>query len=63
MKAPAQKNLRRVLFALVALVVIGLLAWSELRTDGLGEGFASGNGRIEATEIYTSLFVGSVRCV
>lgn len=49
MKAPAQKTLRRVLFALVALVVIGLLAWSELRTDGLGDGFASGNGRIEAT--------------
>ena len=46
MKAPAQKNLRRVLFALVALVVIGLLAWSELRTDGLGEGFASGSDEL-----------------
>lgn len=39
------------LFVLVELVVIGLLARSELRTDGLGDGFASGNGRIEATEI------------
>lgn len=58
MKAPAQKNLRRVLFALVALVVIGLLAWSELRTDGLGEGFASGNGRIEATEIDVATKLG-----
>ena len=44
MKAPAQKKLRRVLFALAALVVVGLLVWSELRPDGLGDGFASGNG-------------------
>ncbi len=58
MKAPAQKTLRRVLFALVALVVIGLLAWSELRTDGLGDGFASGNGRIEATEIDVATKLG-----
>ena len=27
------------------------LAWYELRPQGLGEGFASGNGRIEATEV------------
>src|SRR5690606_19454446 len=26
-------------------------AWYGLRPDGLGEGFASGNGRIEATEL------------
>lgn len=39
------------LFVLVELVVIGLLARSELRTDDLGDGFASGNGRIEANEI------------
>ena len=51
MKAPAQKNLRRALLGLVVVVIVGLLAWSELRTDGLGDGFASGNGRIEATEI------------
>lgn len=36
------------------LVVFGLLAWWAWRTlgeQGLGAGFASGNGRIEATEI------------
>ncbi len=31
--------------------VIALLVWSELRPQGLGDAFASGNGRIEATEI------------
>jgi HlyD family secretion protein len=38
----------------VALVVIGGLgyyAWQTFRDPGLPEGFASGNGRIEATEI------------
>jgi HlyD family secretion protein len=34
-----------------AAAVIALLIWYELRPSGLGEGFASGNGRIEATEI------------
>jgi len=38
--------------ALVAAVgVIGFLAWLLLKPKGLPEGFASGNGRIEATEI------------
>ncbi len=37
---------------IVALAVGGaFLAWYELRPDGLPEGFASGNGRIEAVEI------------
>ncbi|GAB6388766.1 HlyD family secretion protein [Stutzerimonas marianensis] len=31
--------------------VIALLVWSELRPQGLGDAFTSGNGRIEATEI------------
>ncbi len=34
-----------------ALAAVGLLLWNELRPSGLGDGFASGNGRIEATEI------------
>ncbi len=34
-----------------AAAVIALLIWYELRPSGLGDGFASGNGRIEATEI------------
>ena len=39
-------------------MIVGLLAWSELRTDGLGDGFASGNGRIEATEIDVATKLG-----
>lgn len=40
-------------FVLGGVIVIGLAfwLWMELRPTGLGEGFASGNGRIEATEI------------
>lgn len=34
-----------------AAVVAGLIAWAMLRKTGPGPGFASGNGRIEATEI------------
>lgn len=36
---------------LAAAAVVAVLAWQMLRPNGLGEGFASGNGRIEATEI------------
>jgi HlyD family secretion protein len=35
----------------LAAVVIGALLWFELRPAELGDGFASGNGRIEATEV------------
>lgn len=41
----------RALIAAGVVLVAGALAWLELRPEGLGEGFASGNGRIEATEI------------
>ena len=34
-----------------AALALAALAWYELRPQGLGPGFASGNGRIEATEI------------
>lgn len=34
-----------------AVAVIAGLLWSTLRPSGLGEGFASGNGRIEATDV------------
>lgn len=34
-----------------ALVVSGLVVWQMSRPKGAGEGFANGNGRIEATEI------------
>lgn len=36
---------------LVALAAAGWFAWQSLQPKGLGDGFASGNGRIEATEI------------
>ncbi len=43
-------------WGIIALVVVGtaaagLYAWTKLHKTGPGEGFASGNGRIEATEI------------
>ncbi len=45
---------RRALLLVVALVVIaggGYFAWQKLRPPGLPPGIASGNGRIEATEV------------
>ncbi len=60
MKEPISKN-RKVLFAVTAVVVLGLLlvvAWRALRPSGPGEGFVSGNGRIEATEINVSTKLG-----
>ena len=36
---------------LAALAVGGWFVWQGLRPAGLGDGFVSGNGRIEATEI------------
>jgi HlyD family secretion protein len=40
-----------VVAVVVAIAVLGGLAWWMLRPTGPGEGFASGNGRIEATEV------------
>lgn len=37
--------------AIVLLAVAALVAWQMLRPKGPGEGFVSGNGRIEATDI------------
>lgn len=44
---------KKLLFAAIVLAVAGLgyYAWRTLRPSGPGPGFASGNGRIEATEI------------
>lgn len=39
------------LVMLVAAVLLGSYAWQVLNSQGPGEGFVSGNGRIEATEI------------
>ena len=42
----------------VAAAAIALMAWSPLRAQGLGAGFISGNGRIEATEIAVATKMG-----
>lgn len=44
---------RYLLLAAVAILigVVGWAAWTLMRPNGPGEGFVSGNGRIEATEI------------
>jgi HlyD family secretion protein len=39
------------LLAAALVVAGGAFAWKVLRQEGLGKGFVSGNGRIEATEI------------
>jgi HlyD family secretion protein len=36
---------------LVVVIVGGFLAWQALKPEGLPEGIAGSNGRIEATEI------------
>ncbi|TBU81964.1 glycoside hydrolase family 43 [Pseudomonas daroniae] len=50
MKQQHRKNLTRVV-VVAALVAVVALVWMKLRPSGLGEGFASANGRIEATEV------------
>lgn len=51
MKQAGKKSIIRLLIVAVAVAVAALLVWQMLKDDGLGEGFASGNGRVEATEI------------
>lgn len=51
MSQPSSRTLFKALAVMATLVVVGLVLWNELRPSGLGEGFAAGNGRIEATEI------------
>jgi HlyD family secretion protein len=41
-----------IVLAAVVVVVVGVIAWLMLRKPGLPEGFAGGNGRLEATQIY-----------
>ncbi len=45
---------RKWIFPVVSVAVVATIAgllWYTLRPEGLGEGFASGNGRIEATDV------------
>lgn len=51
---PLSPALKKNLLLAAAAIAIALLAWgvwTMTRPKGLGEGFVSGNGRIEATEI------------
>ncbi|WP_312381734.1 HlyD family secretion protein [Stutzerimonas balearica] len=58
MKPELKKKLTRGGIAVALLLALGLMLWSELRPKGLGEGLASGNGRIEATEIDVATKLG-----
>lgn len=49
MASPIRKQLLWVVLALV--VAAGLIAWNRLKPQGLPPGIASGNGRMEATDI------------
>ncbi|ELF6204784.1 TPA: efflux RND transporter periplasmic adaptor subunit [Pseudomonas putida] len=56
----------KVMFGLLAAAVIGLAwwGWQKLSDTGPGEGFVSGNGRIEATEIDISTkFAGRIEAI
>ena len=51
---PREKNWRPWLIrsgAVIALTAIGGFIWVKMKPSGPGEGFVSGNGRIEATEV------------
>ena len=50
MTTTPKKRLILLVLAAAALAA-GAYAWTHLRSTGPGEGFASGNGRIEATEV------------
>ncbi|QDF98341.1 hemolysin D [Azoarcus sp. DD4] len=52
------KNRMLPLAVAAAVVAAGLLTWLATRDDGPGEGFVSGNGRIEATEIDVATKLG-----
>ncbi|SHF34367.1 HlyD family secretion protein [Modicisalibacter ilicicola DSM 19980] len=50
-KLASRKLIVRLLIAIALVGLAALLAWQMLKPQGLPEGFSSGNGRIEATEI------------
>ena len=52
------KNRLILLAVLAAVAAAGAYAWSTLRPQGPGEGFVSGNGRIEATEVDVAAKLG-----
>lgn len=56
--SPAKKNLLTIGLLVVLLVGGATYAWQRLHHSGPGEGFASGNGRIEATEVDVATKLG-----
>lgn len=58
MKTPNRTLLRYLVIGLLLLAVAGWYAWKSMQDQGPGEGFASGNGRIEATEIDVATRLG-----
>lgn len=55
---PTLKNRLIPLAIVAALIAAGVALWTTLRPAGPGEGFVSGNGRIEATEIDVAAKLG-----
>jgi HlyD family secretion protein len=50
------------IFILIAVLIGGFAAWQVLSRERMPEGFAAGNGRLEANEIYVSAkFPGRIR--
>lgn len=49
--SPSLKKKLIIVAVVLAIAALGGLAWWMLRPTGPGDGFASGNGRIEATEV------------
>jgi len=45
---------RNMLFAAVGILIVGFIAWQFFSGDDVPDGFARGNGRLEANEIYVS---------
>ncbi|EOA02452.1 type I antifreeze protein:HlyD family secretion protein [Herbaspirillum frisingense GSF30] len=56
--SPAKKNLLTAGLLVVLLAGGATYAWQRLHHSGPGEGFASGNGRIEATEVDVATKLG-----
>lgn len=48
-----------ILLIIIAVIIFGLYFWKSLKNEGPGDGFISGNGRIEATEIDISTKLAS----
>lgn len=57
MQKPPRKLIHGLLAA-AAVIALAIVAWLEFKPSGYGDGFVSGNGRIEATEINVATKLG-----